>query len=298
MTARTPVCLIGERGSVSLLLQEQLRQRTDIELSLFATESILDEVKLPCFPADAIFVLATTDFASARVFQKLPENARVLDISPAFRMHPEWVYGLPELPGNAERIATARRVANPGCFATAAILLLEPVLRAGLLEPHALCYLDAVGGYTTGGHTMVERALAGTLEATAVYGLSRPHRHLEEIQCFAGCNEAALWFTPKIGAHARGIRMQIPFAGVDRQELLSVYQKSYDGHDIVTHHDVPGRIAADVWANKAGAGLWVIPQPRGVLAVCALDNLGKGAVDSAMANLDLMLGRAHPLSLQ
>jgi N-acetyl-gamma-glutamyl-phosphate reductase len=290
------VCLIGERGLVSRLLQERFSRRPDIGLTLVPTESILECGALPALPEGAIVVLATTDFASSKVLAALPEDARVLDISPAFRTDPAWTYGLPELPGHVELIEASRRVANPGCFATSAILLLAPLITTGLIQADTCLYLDAVGGYTTGGHAMIERAEAGTLEATAIYSLTRPHRHIEEIQRFSGCRAAPLWFCPKIGSHARGIRMQIPLLGVDRDAALSQYSASFAGHDVVIHDDVPKCIPADVWAGKAGAGIWGIPQPHGVMLVCAIDNLGKGAVDSAIANLDTMLrGSARAL---
>jgi N-acetyl-gamma-glutamyl-phosphate reductase len=283
------VCLIGERGLVSRLLQERLSERADFGVTLLSTESVLESHPLPALPDGTIFVLATTDFASAKVLAKLPEDARVLDISPTFRTDPGWIYGLPELPGHQSLIEGARRVANPGCFATCAILLLEPLTRARLIAPDALLYLDAVGGYTAGGHAMIERAQAGTLEATAVYSLSRAHRHLEEIRRFAGSGTAPIWFSPKIGSHARGIRMQIPLLGLTQNEVLSQYRANFEGLDVLVHDDVPGRIPADIWAKRTGAGIWAIPQPQGVMLVCAIDNLGKGAADSAMTNIELML---------
>jgi N-acetyl-gamma-glutamyl-phosphate reductase len=136
---------------------------------------------------------------------------------------------------------------------------------------------------------MIERAEAGTLESTAVYSLNRDHRHLEEIRRFSGSGTTPIWFSPKIGSHARGIRMQIPLLGLARNVVLSQYHASFAGHDIVVHDEAPGRIPADIWANKSGAGIWAIPQPQGVMLVCAIDNLGKGAADSAMANVELML---------
>lgn len=282
-------CLIGERGLVSRLLQERFSQRPDIGLTLVPTESILECGTLPALPEGAIFVLATTDFASSKVLGALPKDARVLDVSPAFRTDPAWTYGLPELPGHMKLIEVSQRVANPGCFATSAILLLAPLVQTGLIQAGTCLYLDAVGGYTTGGHAMIERAEAGTLEATASYSLTRPHRHIEEIQRFSGCGAAPLWFCPKIGSHARGIRMQIPLVDVDRDAALSQYRASFAGYDVVIHDDVPKCIPADVWAGKEGAGVWGIPQRHGVMLVCAIDNLGKGAVDSAIGNLDIML---------
>lgn len=281
--------LVGERGVVSQLLQERISQRDDIHLSVVATDSILEH-GLPAESGNAaVYVLATTDFASAKVVAQLPREARLLDISPTFRLDSDWVYGLPELPGARERIRLASRVANPGCFATSAILLLAPLTSAGLLKTGFPLYLNATGGYTTGGSKLVQQAESGQLPVSATYSLARKHRHIEEILRYSGVN-SPVWFAPEIGPYARGIRMQIPLPGLDREEVLHLYASSYLDPAIVVHEEIPNRLEGDVWAGRHGAGIWVIPQDEGIIVISAIDNLEKGATASALRNIELMLG--------
>lgn len=180
-------------------------------------------------------------------------------------------------------------MANPGCFATAAILALEPLTRAGLLDQATALYLDAVGGYSTGGTAMESKILAGELPAETVYALAREHRHVPEIRQFTGMR-GPLWFTPKVASFKRGIRMQVPLVGVDRAAVIEAYQAAYAGTEIVVDEAIPSKLSAAEWANRPGACLRVLPRPDGCIVVCVLDNLGKGAADSAFDNLALMLG--------
>jgi N-acetyl-gamma-glutamyl-phosphate reductase len=283
------VAIAGERGLVSRALQHKLAKLPGIVLSVVPTEEASTVEGAQRLAQADLVVLAVQDFASPAIVALLPESARVLDVSPAFRTDRAWVYGLPELPGQAARIAAAQRVANPGCFATSAILLLAPLVRAGLLAPEAALYLDAVGGYSTGGAALESRALAGELAAETVYSLAREHRHVPEIRQFSQVT-GPLWFMPKIANFPRGIRMQVPLPGLGRKEVLAAYWDAYAGSAIMVDDTTPSKLTADEWAHRAGACLRVLPQAQGCLAICSLDNLGKGAVDSAYGNLCLMLG--------
>lgn len=285
------IAIAGERGLVSRALHERLMKLPTVEVTVVSTDEAMTPAGAARLADADIAVLAVLDFASPQIVELLPAETRVLDISPAFRTDPAWMYGLPELPGQKERIAAASRVANPGCFATSALLILAPLIQAGVLAPEAAIYLDAVGGYSTGGSAMESKALAGDLPAEAVYSLTKEHRHVAEIERFSGVN-GPLWFTPKIGRFARGIRMQIPLQGVSREAALATWKAAYFATDVQVDEQVPSKLPADEWAHRAGACLRAIPQPGGCLAVCSMDNLGKGAVDSAFCNILLMLGHS------
>jgi N-acetyl-gamma-glutamyl-phosphate reductase len=283
------VCIVGERGQVSQALQQALARKAEYSVTVIPTDSIVKATALPEGVAEAdLVVLCTQDFVSPDVVQRLPKHVRVLDVSPAFRTDSAWVYGLPELPGAQDRIAAARLVANPGCFATSAILLLEPLTRAGLLARDAQLYLDGVGGYTTGGAALVAKADSGELAAESVFSLTREHRHVAEIRHVAGVT-GPIFFSPKIVRAARGIRMQIPLLGVPAWQALDAYIKAYEGTAVQVDTAGPSKIPADEWAGQKGACVRVYPQPAGILVVCTMDNLGKGAVDSALDNIGYML---------
>ena len=293
MTTTGPkrVCVIGARGTVSTMLQAQLSALADVTaVATDTARSLLMEGDAAMITSADLVVLATDGFASPDIFARLPRSLRVLDISPSFREDPFWEYGLPELSGTGAHIAAAPRVANPGCFATSAILLLAPLIRQGLLDRSTALYLDAVGGYTTGGARMIELAERGELAAESVFSLTKEHRHVAEIRAHAGVPaETPVWFTPKIGNFARGIRMQIPLFGCSKESVLEAFRQSYVGSKIQVADEVPSRLAGDAWANKPGAKLFARDMPGGTLALCVMDNLGKGAVDSAFENIRLML---------
>lgn len=284
------IAIAGERGLVSRALQERLKALPFVKVSVISTEEAMTQEGAAQLARADLAVLAVLDFASPKIVEMLPGGTRILDVSPAFRVSPDWVYGLPELPGQREKIEHALRVANPGCFATSAILVLAPLVRAGVLAPVTPVYLDAIGGYSTGGSAMESKALAGDLAAEAVYSLAKEHRHVAEIQRVSGI-EGPLWFAPKVGRFARGIRMQVPLPGILRDAVLTSWKDAYSGTAVQVDEQVPAKLSADEWAHRAGACLRAIPQQAGCLAICSMDNLGKGAVDSAFDNVLLMLGR-------
>lgn len=287
-TAKKRVTIVGERGTVSQLLRARLAQDQTIDVRVISTANALVASTLPGSEKADLLVLCVLDFASPKLVGKLSSDARVLDVSPEFRTASGWVYGLAELPGQAEAIRSARLVANPGCFATAATLAIAPLVRAKLLSPDAPLYLDAVGGYTTGGAALVEKEASGELPAESVFSLTRPHRHIEEIRKYAGLT-GPVWFTPKVARFPRGIRLQVPLFGVDPAQALSAFQNEYRATDIVVETTLPSKIVGNEWAERPGACLRVFPQTEGCLVVCQMDNLGKGAVDSAYQNIKLML---------
>jgi N-acetyl-gamma-glutamyl-phosphate reductase len=275
------------------MLQARLTDLADVTtLSTDVARSLLMEGEAASITSADLVVLATDGFASPDIFARLPRSLRVLDLSPSFREDRFWEYGLPELWGTGAHVAVAPRVANPGCFATSAILLLAPLIRRGLVDPSAPLYLDAIGGYTTGGARMIGQAERGELAAESVFSLTKEHRHVAEIRAHAGVSvETPLWFTPKIGNFARGIRMQIPLFGCNKEAVLEAFRQSYVGTFVQVADEVPPRLAGDAWANERGAKIFAQDMPGGTLALCVMDNLGKGAVDSAFENIRLMLCR-------
>lgn len=283
------VVIVGERGLISRVLAQRLEAMADVVACVIPTAHASTEEGIELMSSADLVVLAVQDFASPDIVAQLPDHIRILDVSPAFRTSPGWVYGLPELPGQRERIASAHRVANPGCFATAAILALAPLTQAGLLASTTALYLDGVGGYSAGGSKMESKALAGDLPAESVYGLAAEHRHIAEIKQLANL-AGPVWFTPKIANFKQGLRLQIPLVGLDRAAVLEAWSAAYANSAIKVDTTVPTRLSANEWARKPGACLRAIPQEGGCLAVCSMDNLGKGAVDSALDNLRLMLG--------
>ncbi len=135
---------------------------------------------------------------------------RIIDASTAHRTADGWVFGFPELaPGQREAIMTARRVSNPGCYATGAIALLRPLVDAGLLPRDFPVILPAVSGYSGGGRGMVDAHERGDAPAFELYALGLQHKHLPEIIKYTGLTRRPI-FIPAVGNFRQGMLVQLP----------------------------------------------------------------------------------------
>jgi N-acetyl-gamma-glutamyl-phosphate reductase len=234
----------------------------------------------------------------------LAAGARVIDLSADLRVPgphtPEWargaVYGLPEL--HRERIRGAALVANPGCYPTAALLALAPLLRAGLIAGPAI--VNAASGVTGAGRAPKRELLfAEVAEDFRAYGVGNTHRHLAEMRDqaagLAGEGGAPeLVFTPHLLPVRRGILETIHVAlrePLDAPERLWTDAYADEPFVEVTAGRVPS-LADVVGSNRVAVGVAAV---AGVSApmltvVAAIDNLLKGAAGQAVQNLNLMFG--------
>ena len=156
----TTIFIDGESGTTGLRLRERIANRADLKLiSLPADERRSPDARLEAMKAADVTVLCLPDDA-AREAVKLADEAgtRVLDASSAHRTAPEWVYGMPELMnGRAAEIARASRVSVPGCHASGFILLVAPLVSAGIIAPDAFLSATSVTGYSGGGKVWLVR---------------------------------------------------------------------------------------------------------------------------------------------
>lgn len=154
----TTIFIDGESGTTGLRLRERIANRADLKLiSLPTDERRSPDARLEAMKAADVTVLCLPDDA-AREAVKLADEAgtRVLDASSAHRTAPEWVYGMPELMnGRAAEIARASRVSVPGCHASGFILLVAPLVSAGIIAPDAFLSATSVTGYSGGGKKMI-----------------------------------------------------------------------------------------------------------------------------------------------
>lgn len=298
-----PLAAAGNAGRPLGELHPQLVSHADRVLVAADDPSVGD--------ADVVF-LALPHGTSAGVAAGLPAGALVIDLGADFRLGSAadwqrfyggdhagtWPYGLPELPGAREALHSARRIANPGCYATAVTLAYAPLLAAGLVEPADLVTVAASGASGAG------RAAKANLLATEVMGDLTPykvggsHQHLAEIRqsldAAAGAT-VSLSFTPVLAPMPRGILATCTArirGGADEHALRRSLQAAYDEEPFVTvlpEGQWP-HTAATAGSNSCHLQVAADRDTGRAVVVAALDNLGKGAAGQALQNANIALG--------
>ena len=299
------VFIDGEAGTTGLKIRERLATSPYDIVSIAqadrknaaARQAIMAEVDIVilCLPDDAAReAVALADALG----EKAP---RILDASTAHRTAEGWTYGFPELePLQPQAIARAKRVSNPGCYATGAIALLRPLLYRDVIAPGQPISINAISGYSGGGRQMIEAHEAHSGPAFELYALGLSHKHVAEIMQHAGLTHRPI-FVPSVGHFAQGMLVSIPLhlelsgRKIDADGVRDILRTHYANTRHITVCDLPEDRTLDPQALNdtddlqlfvAGAG------PHAVLIAC-LDNLGKGAAGAAVQNLHLMLGNAH-----
>lgn len=312
---RARVFLDGSVGTTGLRIRELLAARGGLDVRVLSEQARKDPAaRREALRAADIAILCLPDDA-AREAAAWAEGApvRLIDASTAHRVAEGWVYGLPELaPGQRDAIAAAKRVANPGCWPTGFLLLVRPLVDAGLLAPDAPLTVHGLSGYSGGGRPLIEKwedPARGLLSLAyeAPYSLAARHKHIPEMLRWSGLATEPQ-FVPAVGPFRCGMRIEIPLpaaqlrvTGADGNAIHETLRARYAGEDHVRVLPIPDAAALDERSFDPQAcndtdrvDLHVVPHPSGhVLLVAILDNLGKGAAGAAVQNLELMLGETR-----
>jgi N-acetyl-gamma-glutamyl-phosphate reductase len=269
---------------------------------------------------DLVF-LALPAGESAATARELPDHVKVVDLGPDFRLADEpawqrhygaahagrWVTGLPELPGARAAIGAASRVAAPGCYATAAMLALVPLVAAGLADPADVVVVAASGTSGAGRSLRTGLLASEVMGSLAAYSVAGAHRHTPEIEQAlaehfpagtgaAGQPGIGVSFTPVLAPMPRGIlatcTARLTPAGVSSPVLHEALAAAYAGEPFVTVLPAGSWPATGSVAGSNGAHLQVAADERAgrAVVVAAIDNLGKGSAGQAIQNANLMLG--------
>jgi len=301
----------GQAGTTGLRIRHWIQDRRDIELLTLADSDrrsvtarqqamSLSDLTILCLPDEA---------AEEAAIWANEAGTRVLDASTCHRVADDWTYGLPELcEEQRAKIVSADRVSNPGCYSSTFILLLRPLIDAGLIATDVPISIYALSGYSGGGKSMIERwenpdnELAN-IPYEAPYALERIHKHIPEMQRYTGLTVQPQ-FLPAVGAFHSGMRVQVPLHErmfcnkPDGEEIWSLLDQRYKGERFVHVSPFAGFEATSEFDldptrfNESNQlQIHVYPNPAGhILLVGLLDNLGKGASGVAVQCLNLMLG--------
>ncbi|MCW5664948.1 MAG: N-acetyl-gamma-glutamyl-phosphate reductase [Piscinibacter sp.] len=311
----TRVFVDGQEGTTGLRIHEYLAQRSDIEVLRIDPERRKD-------PAERARLLNAADVA----FLCLPDAAAkeaaalvtnpatcLIDASTAHRTAPGWVFGLPELaPGQRAALRAGKRIANPGCHATAFILLVRPLVDAGLLPTDLPLAATSLTGYSGGGKKMIEQYQAGgdaRLESPRPYALKLAHKHLPEMQAHGGLRVKPI-FLPIVASFYKGLAVSVPLhlsqlpAGTTAEKLHQAYAQRYAGErfvrvmplsDPATLED--GFFDVQACNDTNRVDVFVFAGEGQVMLMARLDNLGKGASGAAVQCMNVHLGVDEGLGL-
>lgn len=313
----TKVFVDGQEGTTGLKIFEYLSRRSDVEVLRIeeGKRKDLDERRRLINASDVTF-LCLPDAAS-RESAGLVENEKtvLIDASTAFRTHADWAYGLPELARTQrERLRSAKRIAVPGCHASAFVLAMRPLVDAGVVAPGFSAHSHSITGYSGGGKKMIADYEAAEpnpkLQSPRAYALALGHKHLPEMAAHTGLSTAPI-FTPIVGPFYKGLAVTTYFTPsqlakrVGPRDAQALFEQYYAGEAFVrvapfdADENLDGGFF-DVQANNDTnrVDLFVFGNEERFVTVARLDNLGKGASGAAIQCMNLAIGADEQTGLQ
>jgi N-acetyl-gamma-glutamyl-phosphate reductase len=312
----TKVFVDGQEGTTGLKIFEYLSARADVEILRIDEAKRKDvEERRRLINASDVTFLCLPDVAS-RESASLVENEHtvLIDASTAFRTSPDWAYGLPELTRQQrERVRTSKRIAVPGCHASAFVLAMRPLVEAGLVGPDFAAHAYSLTGYSGGGKKMIADYEAGgnaKLLSPRPYALGLTHKHLPEMKAHGGLSATPV-FTPVVGPFYKGLAVTTYFSpkqltrGAKPEDVLALYAEYYAGEAFVcvAPFNTDANLddgAFDVQANNDTnrVDLFVFGNDEQFVTIARLDNLGKGASGAAIQCMNLAIGAAEDTGLK
>ena len=303
----------GQEGTTGLRIHEMLARRADIEVLRIDADHRKDPAQRARLlnAADVAFLCLPDDAAREAVSLIANPSTCVIDASTAHRTAPGWVFGLPELAaGQRALLRGSKRISNPGCHASAFILLLRPLVDAGLVSAGWGVSATSITGYSGGGKKMSERYQAGSEQALTSprpYALSMHHKHVPEMMAHTGLATAPI-FMPIVGNFYKGLALTVPLdlaaLGTTADAVQAALQTRYAGEGFVRVMPLrdPATLEAGAFDVQAcndsnRVDIFVFASDTQALLMARLDNLGKGASGAAVQSMNIHLGLDEELGL-
>ena len=304
----------GQEGTTGLRINEYMARRTDVSLLKIDPELRKDQTarKAMINASDITFLCLPDDAAKESAALVDNPNTCIIDASTAHRIDPAWAFGLPELDLQQRgRLRSSKRISNPGCHATAFILLLKPLVARGILPATTPVAANSITGYSGGGKKMIEQyeSANGALNAPRPYALGQTHKHLPEMCHYTGLSSMPV-FTPIVGPFYKGLAVTAylhpqqfakPTTPQAVQALMSEY---YAGEQFIRvmpfgaeSNCDNGFFDVEACNDTNRVDLFVFGNAERIVLVGRLDNLGKGASGAAVQAMNVHLGVEESLGL-
>lgn len=305
----------GQEGTTGLRIHEVLATRPDVQMLHIEAQHRKDSARRAQLlnAADVAFLCLPDEAARESAALVTNPNTCVIDASTAHRTHAQWVYGLPELCSTQRQaLRQTKRIANPGCHATAFILLMRPLIDAGLIAADTRLSATSVSGYSGGGRKLIEQYQAGgdpALLAPRPYGLTLKHKHLPEMMAHTGLRVAPV-FMPIVAGYYKGLAVQVPLhcsqlqGGADAAAVHRALSQRYAHERFVRVAPLgdaanlrDGFFEVQACNDTNRAELFVFANADQMVLMAREDNLGKGASGAAIQCMNVHLGCDEGLGL-
>ena len=293
------VFIDGSAGTTGLRIRERLENRRDLEFIVIAEElrKNVEARRVALNEADVAFLCLPDAAALDAVALVENPSTVIIDTSTAHRVSNGWEYDFPELEGRRARIASSKRIANPGCHASGFIALVEPLVRAGLVARNEKLCAFSLTGYSGGGKKMIaDYETAGTQLHIGgrQYALAQMHKHLPEMAAISGLDFAPC-FSPIVVPHLSGMEVTVQLFGKSVEAIADCYRQYYAEGGLVRFVEDPAEVEGGFLSSAALSGrdsmeVSVYGNGDRVILVSRFDNLGKGASGAAIQNMNIVLG--------
>lgn len=292
----------GLEGTTGLQILDYLAKRDDIDLLKIDSDKRKDlKARRDLINAsDLTFLCLPDDAARESAALCTNPNTCIIDASTAHRVNPAWVYGLPELCADQrEKIKNAKRIANPGCHASAFILAVRPLVESGILKDTALVMAHSLTGYSGGGKKMIaeyeEIPQKDYLKSPRPYALNLTHKHLPEMQFYSGLKTAPT-FLPIVANYFKGLSVAVflnkadfhsNFFAEDIQNALKTYYKESPFIRVLPLQIENNFFDIQHNNNTNFVDLQLLNNGEHFILMSRLDNLGKGASGAAIQSMNI-----------
>lgn len=310
------VFIDGKEGTTGLKIFERFAKRNDIEILQIDDDKRKDpDEKRKMIDASDYTFLCLPD-AAAIESANLCTNPKtvIIDASTAHRTNPDWAYGFPELSREfREKIATSKRIAVPGCYASGFISLGYPLVQSGIMPKDYPVMIHAVSGYSGAGKKAIAQYEDSNrnpeLDSPRLYALTQAHKHLPEMKKITGLDYEPI-FNPYVCDYFQGMTVTVGLhtrllsKKVTAKDVQEMFAEHYDDCNFIKVAPLMGEgvlpeafIPANTMAGTNNMQIFVYGNDDRIMVTSRFDNLGKGASGAAVQCLNVSMGIDETTSL-